>query len=93
MCGVLRLLIGLRCVDLFFLHVKENYGFDKVEVRDNGVGMKIDDMQYVAKHHYTSKLRSIEDLTHLLTYGFRGEALGEKCYVFHVKLNKSYCEN
>jgi DNA mismatch repair ATPase MutL len=56
--------------------VKENYGFDKVEVRDSGVGIKVEDIQYVAKHHYTSKLQCIEDLTHLSSYGFRGEALG-----------------
>ena len=56
--------------------IQENYGLDKIEIRDNGIGVKPTDINYVAKEHYTSKLQSIDDLTRLSTYGFRGEALG-----------------
>ncbi|NXA41957.1 PMS1 protein, partial [Eudromia elegans] len=62
----------------------ENYGFDKVEVRDNGNGIKVADVPVMAVKHYTSKISSSEDLENLTTYGFRGEALGSICSVSEV---------
>ena len=49
---------------------------DKIEVRDNGSGIQREDTQHMAKPHYTSKITETDDLQHLETYGFRGEALG-----------------
>ena len=48
---------------------------DKLEVRDNGNGILKEEVPYVAKCHYTSKLKDISDLDTLETFGFRGEAL------------------
>ncbi|XP_065736326.1 PMS1 protein homolog 1 isoform X5 [Phocoena phocoena] len=62
----------------------ENYGFDKIEVRDNGEGIKADDAPVMAVKYYTSKIRGHEDLENLTTYGFRGEALGSICCVAEV---------
>ncbi|NWU64478.1 PMS1 protein, partial [Pterocles burchelli] len=62
----------------------ENYGFNKIEVRDNGSGIKIDDVPVMAIKHYTSKISSSEDLESLTTYGFRGEALGSICSISEV---------
>ncbi|NWY02738.1 PMS1 protein, partial [Nothoprocta ornata] len=62
----------------------ENYGFDKVEVRDNGNGIKVADVPVMAIKHYTSKISSSEDLENLTTYGFRGEALGSICSISEV---------
>ncbi|XP_004701784.1 PMS1 protein homolog 1 [Echinops telfairi] len=62
----------------------ENYGFDKVEVRDNGEGIKAVDAPVMAVKNYTSKIHSHEDLGSLTTYGFRGEALGSICCVAEV---------
>uniref|UniRef100_A0A803Y7X9 PMS1 homolog 1, mismatch repair system component n=1 Tax=Meleagris gallopavo TaxID=9103 RepID=A0A803Y7X9_MELGA len=62
----------------------ENYGFDKIEVRDNGNGIKVADVPVMAVKHYTSKINSSEDLERLTTYGFRGEALGSICCVSEV---------
>ncbi|NXA54240.1 PMS1 protein, partial [Nothocercus julius] len=62
----------------------ENYGFDKVEVRDNGNGIKVADVPVMAVKHYTSKISSSEDLENLTTYGFRGEALGSICSISEV---------
>ncbi|XP_014114564.1 PREDICTED: PMS1 protein homolog 1 isoform X3 [Pseudopodoces humilis] len=59
----------------------ENYGFSKIEVRDNGSGIKVDDVPVMAVKHYTSKISSSEDLERLTTYGFRGEALGSICSI------------
>uniref|UniRef100_A0A4W3JVK8 PMS1 homolog 1, mismatch repair system component n=1 Tax=Callorhinchus milii TaxID=7868 RepID=A0A4W3JVK8_CALMI len=53
----------------------ENNGFDKIEVRDNGDGIKAIDVPVMGLKHYTSKISQHEDLETLQTYGFRGEAL------------------
>nr|XP_055201317.1 PMS1 protein homolog 1 isoform X5 [Nyctereutes procyonoides] len=63
---------------------KENYGFDKIEIRDNGEGIKAIDAPVMAVKYYTSKINSHEDLENLTTYGFRGEALGSICCVAEV---------
>ncbi|NXM75897.1 PMS1 protein, partial [Serilophus lunatus] len=62
----------------------ENYGFNKIEVRDNGSGIKVEDVPVMAMKHYTSKISSSEDLERLTTYGFRGEALGSVCSIAEV---------
>ncbi|XP_052094851.1 PMS1 protein homolog 1-like [Mytilus californianus] len=59
----------------------ENYGLDKVEVRDNGIGIPTQNVPFVAKRYHTSKIESFSDIQHLQTYGFRGEALGSLCTV------------
>ena len=50
---------------------------DLIQVRDNGIGIGVEDRQFVCKHGCTSKIRSIEDLDRLggSSLGFRGEAL------------------
>ncbi|XP_069471756.1 PMS1 protein homolog 1 isoform X7 [Ambystoma mexicanum] len=62
----------------------ENYGFDKIEIRDNGDGIKAVDTPVMAVQHYTSKITNHEDLESLVTYGFRGEALGSICTLAEV---------
>uniref|UniRef100_F6ZUK0 DNA mismatch repair protein S5 domain-containing protein n=2 Tax=Ciona intestinalis TaxID=7719 RepID=F6ZUK0_CIOIN len=61
-----------------------DFGLEKIEVRDNGCGIKAEEMKYAAQRHYTSKLRTDKDLLSLLTYGFRGEALSSACEVSDV---------
>lgn len=39
----------------------------------------------MAVKYYTSKINSHEDLEHLTTYGFRGEALGSICCIAEVR--------
>ncbi|KAK2108699.1 ATP-binding mismatch repair protein [Saguinus oedipus] len=68
-------------VKLILMLLLENYGFDKIEVRDNGEGIKAADAPVMAMKYYTSKINSHEDLENLTTYGFRGEALGSICCV------------
>lgn len=55
--------------------MQENFGLEKLEVRDNGSGIPKEEVTYIAKCHYTSKLKDISDLDVLETFGFRGEAL------------------
>lgn len=64
--------------------LQENYGLDRIEVRDNGQGIKAADTPVMAVRHFTSKICSHDDLERLETYGFRGEALGSICAVAEV---------
>uniref|UniRef100_A0A8C5QDX8 PMS1 homolog 1, mismatch repair system component n=1 Tax=Leptobrachium leishanense TaxID=445787 RepID=A0A8C5QDX8_9ANUR len=64
----------------------ENFGFDKIEVRDNGDGIKAADTPVMGVKHYTSKIDTHEDLERLETYGFRGEALGSICSLAEVHI-------
>lgn len=57
------------------VHVQENYGLDLIEVRDNGTGVRKEDVASMTRPHSTSKISSFQDLNSLQTYGFRGEAL------------------
>ncbi|RXM37282.1 PMS1 protein-like 1 [Acipenser ruthenus] len=55
----------------------DDYGFDRIELIDNGIGIEAADeaTHVIAVKHYTSKISSHDDLESLETYGFRGELL------------------
>ncbi|KAM5356135.1 hypothetical protein ACJ41O_002781 [Fusarium nematophilum] len=50
---------------------------DKLQVRDNGRGIRLEDHDLLGRHAHTSKLRSFDELEFKggSTLGFRGEAL------------------
>ena len=50
-------------------------GIRSMRVTDNGCGMSAEDAVVAVRRHATSKLRKAEDLSEILTLGFRGEAL------------------
>ncbi|KAL1122553.1 hypothetical protein AAG570_002883 [Ranatra chinensis] len=64
----------------------ENYGLDRLEVRDNGCGISRDDVEVMCQKSYTSKISDFSDLDRLDTYGFRGEALSSLCSVGKVTI-------
>lgn len=41
---------------------QENYGLDKIEVRDNGSGISHCDVQVMCLQNYTSKITDLSDL-------------------------------
>ena len=50
-------------------------GVTLIRVSDNGSGIQPDDVKMMFLRHATSKVRTQEDLTHIATLGFRGEAM------------------
>jgi len=50
-------------------------GRREICVVDNGDGMSPDDALLAIERHATSKIRAVEDLQHIQSLGFRGEAL------------------
>jgi len=57
-----------------------------IQVTDNGSGMSREEAKIAFQRHATSKIETIEDLNHLNTYGFRGEALASVAAVSEVTL-------
>jgi len=64
-------------------------GRSLIKVTDNGFGMTRDDVRLAVTRHATSKLRQIDDLNTLTSFGFRGEALASIAAVsrFTVETN------
>ncbi|HEY0749978.1 MAG TPA: DNA mismatch repair endonuclease MutL, partial [Chitinophagaceae bacterium] len=61
-------------------------GKSLIQVIDNGSGMSETDARMSFERHATSKIRNIDDLFHIRTMGFRGEALASIAAVSQVEL-------
>lgn len=61
-------------------------GKSLVQVIDNGKGMSETDARMCFERHATSKISNIDDLFHIRTMGFRGEALASIAGVAQVEL-------
>lgn len=61
-------------------------GKSLIQVIDNGGGMSETDARMCFERHATSKIETIEDLFHIKTMGFRGEALASIAAVAQVEL-------
>lgn len=61
-------------------------GKQLIQVVDDGSGMSVTDARMSFERHATSKIRSADDLFHIRTMGFRGEALASIASVAQVEL-------
>ena len=64
-----------------------------IQVIDNGQGMSETDARMCFERHATSKIKNIEDLFHIKTMGFRGEALASIAGVAQVELKTKKAED
>ena len=64
----------------------EEAGRNLIKVADNGSGMSETDARMAFERHATSKIRTTEDIFHIATKGFRGEALASIAAVAQVEL-------
>ena len=57
-----------------------------IRITDNGSGMDAEQVPLAFLRHATSKIEKVEDLTHIASLGFRGEALSSIAAVSQVEL-------
>jgi len=73
---------GAKQIDI----VIEQGGNQLIQVRDNGVGIKKDQLPNALKRFHTSKLSNLNDLFAIDTLGFRGEALASIASIAQVSI-------
>jgi len=67
----------------------EEGGKRLLELADDGCGMGRDDLYLALERHATSKVRTADDLAHLASFGFRGEALPSIASVTRLELTSA----
>jgi len=64
----------------------ERGGCRSIKVVDNGLGIETEDVPLVFERHSTSKIHKFEDIFHVVSFGFRGEAMPSIASVAEVEL-------
>ena len=71
--------------DSVTIEIKEG-GISYIRITDNGTGIPKEQVKEAFLRHATSKMTQIEDLEHIFTLGFRGEALASIAAVAQVEM-------
>lgn len=65
-------------------------GLEQIKLMDDGEGIEKEDLPLLCESHATSKVRELEDLFHIQSMGFRGEALYSIAAVSSITIESSY---
>jgi DNA mismatch repair protein MutL len=68
----------------------EQGGIALIRIRDNGVGIRKEELLLALSRHATNKISSLEDLEQLNSLGFRGEALASIAAISRLTLNSRF---
>ncbi|VAX77119.1 DNA mismatch repair protein MutL [Serratia symbiotica] len=79
---------GATCIEINI----ERGGAKLIRVRDNGCGIRKDDLVLALSRHATSKISTLNDLENIISLGFRGEALASISSVSRLRLTSRTAE-
>jgi len=68
----------------------EQGGIALIRIRDNGFGIRHDEMLLALNRHATSKIRNLDDLDCINSLGFRGEALSSIASISRLSLSSRF---
>ena len=74
------------------IHIKDA-GKELIHIRDNGSGIDKEDLEKIFLRHATSKIAGADDLEHIQSLGFRGEALYSIAAVSDITLRSKTSES
>ncbi len=65
-------------------------GMDTIVIEDDGQGIRFDDLGLTIERYATSKIETLEDVSRIHSFGFRGEALAAISSVSHLEIKTKH---